>query len=110
MSYNPKNLCVARLLHTETTRQEMAELLCSFYSRQNKKTAKLYACSLFTKFILITPAEDFSSARSRIPKGFAVSRIAMQFLLSKDKVLSLLATSLLNRNPYGFPINGSPVF
>ena len=32
------------------------------------------------------------------------------FLLSKDKVLSLLATSLLNRNPYGFPINGSPVF
>ena len=31
-------------------------------------------------------------------------------LLSKDKVLSLLATSLLNRNPYGFPINGSPVF
>ena len=31
-------------------------------------------------------------------------------LLSKNKVLSLLATSLLNRNPYGFPINGSPVF
>ena len=39
-----------------------------------------------------------------------VSRIQPGFLLSKDKVLSLLATSLLNRNPYGFPINGSPVF
>ena len=37
-------------------------------------------------------------------------RIQHGFLLSKDKVLSLLATSLLNRNPYGFPINGSPVF
>ena len=39
-----------------------------------------------------------------------VPRIRSGFLLSKDKVLSLLATSLLNRNPYGFPINGSPVF
>ena len=39
-----------------------------------------------------------------------VARSRAVGLLSKDKVLSLLATSLLNRNPYGFPINGSPVF
>ena len=45
-----------------------------------------------------------------IPLDCTVPRIRSGFLLSKDKVLSLLATSLLNRNPYGFPINGSPVF
>ena len=45
-----------------------------------------------------------------ICQDYTVPRIRSGFLLSKDKVLSLLATSLLNRNPYGFPINGSPVF
>ena len=36
--------------------------------------------------------------------------ILQQLHFYGTKVLSLLATSLLNRNPYGFPINGSPVF
>ena len=45
-----------------------------------------------------------------ICQDYTDPRIRSGFLLSKDKVLSLLATSLLNRNPYGFPINGSPVF
>ena len=43
-------------------------------------------------------------------QSYWVARSRAEGLLSKDKVLSLLATSLLNRNPYGFPINGSPVF
>ena len=54
---------------------------------------------------------SFNKRMFHIPRkagGFAPPRAAG--LLSKDKVLSLLATSLLNRNPYGFPINGSPVF
>ncbi len=30
--------------------------------------------------------------------------------IAPSRAEGLLATSLLNRNPYGFPINGSPVF
>ena len=77
-----------------------------FLSRKELRFAS-FPCVSFSvlKFykgiFLFTPA---------ICKDCTVPRIRSGFLLSKDKVLSLLATSLLNRNPYGFPINGSPVF
>ena len=77
-----------------------------FLSKKELRIASFPCVSLsilnfYKRIFLFTPA---------ICKDCTVPRIRSGFLLSKDKVLSLLATSLLNRNPYGFPINGSPVF
>ena len=61
-------------------------------------------------FVELLHSYDFWPYYSCNLQGLHGLENLIRFLLSKDKVLSLLATSLLNRNPYGFPINGSPVF
>ena len=80
--------------------------ILSLHSRKELRFASIPLVQLFLlvllMFMKISSASLLQSAR------IAPSQAAG--LLSKDKVLSLLATSLLNRNPYGFPINGSPVF
>ena len=87
-------------------RTKFAALRSPFLSRKelrfvNFLFVSICILSFYKRIVRFVPA---------IPLDCTASRIRSGFLLSKDKVLSLLATSLLNRNPYGFPINGSPVF
>ena len=77
-----------------------------FLSRKELRFASFLFLSIR---ILIFYKEKFLFTPALL-EDCTVPRIRSGFLLSKDKVLSLMATSLLNRNPYGFPINGSPVF
>ena len=57
----------------------------------------------------LQPAETILCFRA---KYFGVCELNFRvgMVASNDKVLSLLATIQLNRNPNGFPINGSPAF
>ena len=77
------------------------------FSPERETCCMLSFCRTFEFLPLYKRTFRFTPA---ILEDCTVPRIRSGFLLSKDKVLSLLATSLLNRNPYGFPINGSPVF
>ena len=55
----------------------------------------------------LQPAETILCFRA---KYFGVCAYLPCWHVSNDNVLSLLATIQLNRNPNGFPINGSPAF
>ena len=72
------------------------------------QNGKRFACFLLISFSILTFCKRGYSVS--LLQSAKIARSRAVGLLSKDKVLSLLATSLLNRNPYGFPINGSPVF
>ena len=101
------NICL--LSFTQTTWNQLSTDVrrSPFLSRKELRFASFPFLSFWIFLPLYTRTFRFVPA---ISLDCTVSRIQPGFLLSKDKVLSLLATSLLNRNPYGFPINGSPVF
>ena len=109
--YKAKILCTTaffpRFQHTAFYFPPFVETNGPPLSPERETCCMLSICGAFEFLPLYKRTFRFTPA---ICKDCTAPRIQHGFLLSKDKVLSLLATSLLNRNPYGFPINGSPVF